>query len=349
MTKCRRINLAVVLALSIAPAATADTVSTSDGSTIVGTIQQIANGKLVLLTTVAGRLEIDTSMVTGITTDKSVNVELTSGDTLVGTVEAAAEVGTVVVRSEVGDISAATSSISSMWPADAENPKLVAKLEAATPKWTVTLEGGVTRKEGNTDTLEGHGRFDVNRRTPDDLLRFYLAGKYNEQNKERTTNEYWGGIRYENNFSSRAYWYARTELEFDEFEDIDLRATAAAGFGRYWLKEADHELKTNAGAGYRHETYDGGRTENDFVLDLGLDYRADLTEWMHFTHSTVYSPNIEDFDNYRIAADTALLLPLKDDRWSWKLGIRNEYNSNPQPGLDRLDNTYYTSLVLQIR
>jgi hypothetical protein len=46
--------------------------------------------------------------------------------------------------------------------------------------------------------------------------------------------------------------------------------------------------------------------------------------------------------------DTALLIPFKDERWAWKMGMRNDYNSRPQSGLDRLDNTYYTSIVLSI-
>ncbi len=349
MEKCRNYVMAVVLGLSLATGAMADTVMTSDGSTIVGNIEKIADGKLVLATQAAGRLEIDLAMVTGIATDQVVSIELTSGDTLLGAVEPAAEAGTVTVRSEVGDISTATSNIVLLWSEGAENPRVAAQLEAAQPKWTATLEAGVTRTEGNTDTLEGHGRFDVKRKTSEDLLEFYLAGNYGEENKRRTKNEYFGGIRYENNMTDRSYWYARTRLEYDEFEDIDLRATAAAGFGYYWLKQPDHELKTSIGAGYRHEAYEGGRTEDSAVLDLGLDYRRDLADWLQFTHSTVYSPDVEEFNDYRLACDTALLLPLKNDVWSWKIGMRNDYNSNPQPALDRLDNLYYTSIVLRIR
>jgi len=341
--------IAVALGTLLAPVAMADTVMTSDGSSFVGTIEQIADGKVVLATQAAGRLTIDLTMVTGIATDQSVSIELASGDTLVGVVAPAAEAGSFVVQSEVGDVTAATSSIALLWTRGAENPRVAAQLEAAKPKWTATLEGGVTRTDGNTDTLEGHGRFDVKRKTSEDLLQFHLAGSYGEENKRRTKNEYLGGIRYENNMTDRSFWYTRMALEHDEFERIDLRATVAAGFGHYWLKKAEQELKTSIGAGYRHESYAGGRTEDDFVLDLGLDYRVELAEWIQFTHSTAYSPDIEEFENYRLALDTALLMPLRDDRLAWKIGMRNDYNSNPAPGLDRLDNTYYTSIVWHIR
>ncbi len=344
---------AVALAVLIGSTAAADVVTTSDGSRIVGNVVQIADGTLVILTEIAGKLEIDASKVTSISTDRSVHVAVDSGDTLVGPMEASGDGS--VVRSKLGDISISPTDITHLWAEGTENPQVAAvrekaeaEIEAAKPKWSTTLEGGLTRTEGNTDTLEGHGRLDVKRVTQSDLLHMYLAGKFSEQNDRRTTNEYFGGIRYENSVTERWFWYVRTELEFDEFEDIDLRATAAAGGGYYWLKRPEHELKTNLGVGYRHESYDGGRTENDAVLDLGLDYRVDVAPWVQLTHSTVYSPDFLEFDNYRLRLDTALLMPFKDERWAWKVGMRNEYNSRPQPGFDRLDNTYYTSIVLSL-
>ncbi len=334
----------------------ADVVTTSDGTRLVGTVEQISGGKLVIQTEIAGRLEIDASKITGISTDKPVNVAVSSGDKLVGAIDSSPAGDTSVVRSALGDIPISPDTVTMLWPEGTESPEIVAirkkadeEIAAAKPKWTVALEAGASATDGNTDTLEGHGRFDAKRKTKDDLLHFYLAGKYADDNDRRTANEYFGGIRYENKITDRWYWYARTELEFDEFEGIDLRATVATGAGYYWLKKPEHELKTSAGVGYRHESYDTGRSSDDAVLDLGLDYRVDLTPWAQFTHSTVYSPDFLEFEDYRLKLDTALVFPFKDDRWAWKLGMRNDYNSRPQPGFDRLDNLYYTSIVLSLK
>ncbi len=344
----------VACTFALSAGVAADVVMTSDGSTIVGKVEQIAGGKLVIVTGIAGRLEIDSSKVIGMSTDGSVHVALTSGDTLVGPVEGSAQ-GTTV-KSRVGDILIPPSEIAMLWQEGTENPQIAmvrqeAKelVEAAKPKWSKKLEGGLTRTEGNTDTLQGHGRLDVKRATKSDMLHMYLAGRYAEQNNLRTTNEYLGGIRYQNTVTEKWYSYARNEIEFDEFEGIDLRATAAAGAGYYWLKKSDHELKTGLGVGFRHESYDSGRTENDAVLDLGLDYRVDIAPWVQFTQSTVYSPDFLEFENYRLTLDSGLLIPFKNDQWALKFGIRNKYNSRPQRGLDRLDNTYYTSIVYSIK
>ncbi len=347
---------AVSLALMTVAVATADVITTVDGSRLVGTVEQIAGGKLVIQTEIAGRLEIDASKVVSVSTDRPVNVAVSSGDKLVGLMDSSPDGTTSVVRSELGDISIAPSNITLLWPEGTESPEIIAirakaqaEIEAAKPKWSATLEAGAAGTDGNTDTLEGHGRFDLKRTTEHDRLHFYLAARYSEQDDKRSKNEYLGGIRLEITSTRRWYWYARTEFEFDEFEGIDLRATAAAGAGYYWLKRPDHELKTSFGVGYRHESYDIERSSDAAILDLGLDYRLEISPWIQFTHSTLYSPDFLEFADYRLRLDTALLIPFKDERWAWKIGMKNQYNSRPQSGLDRLDNTYYTSIVLSLK
>jgi putative salt-induced outer membrane protein YdiY len=336
--------------------ATADTVTTSDGSRFVGTIEQVSDGTLVLVNDIVGRLEISAAKITAITTDGAAHIQFSTGDTLVGTIAEAPGQAGAIVKSALGEIHVTPGDIAVLWPKGKESPEVVAlreksaaALEAARPKWSTVLEAGAIYTEGNNDTLKGHGRFNAKRSTETDLLHFYVAGKYDEQNDARTSNEYLGGVRYEENISAKWLWYARSELEFDEFEDLDLRATAAAGVGYRWFDSPEHALKTSAGLGYRHESYDTGRSEDDAVIDLGLDYRLAVWEWATFTHSTVYSPDFEDFDNYRLKLDTALAMPFKDDRWAWKIGMRNDYNSRPQPGLERLDTEIYTSIVLTLK
>ena len=62
-----------------------------------------------------------------------------------------------------------------------------------------------------------------------------------------------------------------------------------------------------------------------------------------------YSPDFEEFDDYRLDVDTALLMPLKSDNLKLKLGMRNEYDSQPVAGNERLDNTYYANLLLELK
>lgn len=352
----RRFVVFALLAFSPVPMVRGDAVFTSDGSKIVGRIERFGGGKLIIVTEIAGKLEIDAGMITAIAVDEPLTVAFESGDRLVGTIEVSADQSTSVLHSALGDLTVTPSEIDAIWPVDGESPEVVAlKAEAdatrkaLTPVWTATLEAGGSSSEGNTETLEARGRLDIKRKTEKDLLHFYLYGKYHDNADRRTVNEYRGGVKFENHMTGKWYWYARTELEFDEFEDLDLRATAAAGVGYYWLKKEEHELKTRLGLGYRHEAYDTGRMDDQAIIDLGLDYRFELAPWVQFTQSTTYSPDFEEFNDYRLDADTALVFPFKDPRVKLKVGMSHEYNSRPQPGFERLDTTYYANIVLELK
>lgn len=350
-------SAAILLALTLAAAPLrADVIHTSDGSRLVGTIETIADGKLVILTEIAGRLEIDAAKVTAIDTDGPVNVQFDTGDRLIGTLEVFADRDETVMRTGLGDIVITGRTITSLWPKGEESPEVIAlkkqaeeSLEALRPKWAATLEAGGTLTEGNTKTLDGRGRLDIARKTSEDLLTFFLAADYSERDDARTKNEYRGGVRYEASRTERTYWYTRIELEFDEFEDLDLRSTASVGEGYYWIREPDRELKTSFGLGYRHEAFNLGRTTDAAVFDFALDYRIDLAPWAQFVHSGTYSPDIEETNDYRLDFDTALVFPFQNEDLKLKIGVRNEYNSRPARGIDRLDSTYYANIVLKLK
>lgn len=334
----------------------ADVLLTTDGSRIIGHIERIYQGKARISTEFAGTLEIDVTKLAAVGTDAPVTVQMTSGDRLVGIIEIRSDGEPSVIHASIGDIPIEMRQISALWAANGEDPEAVAikeKFEAQKellrPKWSATLEAGGVMKEGNADTIDGRGRFDVKRKTPDDLLEFFLAAEYSEQDDVRTRNEYRGGVRFENKINKRKYWYTRILLEFDEFENLDLRSTASYGYGYYWIQEDAHEFKTSLGVGYRHESFNTGDTLDSAVIDLGLNYRVDIGAWAQFTHSAMYAPDFEDFKDFRLDFDTALVLPFRDEKWKLKLGIRNEYNALPQRGIERLDNTYYANIVLDLK
>ncbi len=344
-----------LVGLLMATTTLADTVETTDGSRLVGTIVGMADGRLTIDTQIAGQLKIDVAKIVSITSDNPLVVKFASGDRLVGTMGKTEGGDRSVMKSTLGDIAIDVSKIDAMWSPDGEDPVTVAlkkeveqSIIAAKPSWSATLEAGGTRTEGNTDTRIARGRLDVTRKTNTELLDFYLAAKFNEQDGQRTVNEYRGGIRFEEKLDKKLFWYARTEFEFDEFEELDLRSTAALGGGYHWFNKPDHALKSSVGLGYRHESFDSGRSEDSAVIDLGANYRLDLAPWVHFTQSVSLSPSFDSFSDYRLETDTAFVIPLKNDRWKLKLGVQNEYNSQPQPGLDRLDSTYYANVVMNI-
>ena len=104
MKRLQTSALIIGLACAFAAPCSGDTSTTSDGSTLVGAIDGVADGKLVIITEIAGRLTIDLSKVTGISTARQMNVEIDSGDKLVGTVDTTAEPGQALVRSQLSEV-----------------------------------------------------------------------------------------------------------------------------------------------------------------------------------------------------------------------------------------------------
>lgn len=361
MKNMRTAQLAVVvLPLLFAATVGADVVTLTDGSRLLGTVERMGAGKLVLATKFAGTIEIDAAMVASIETDQTVNVGMTSGDRLVGPIEWKPQIERAVVQTEMGGVPISVENVEAIWPKDGKSPEVLAmeeqiakireEAEAQQAKWTAIFEAGVFFTEGNNDVFRAHGRAEAIRQSAKDLLKFYVSGEFSEEDDERSTHEVKGGAYYEYLFTERWFVYGRLDLEYDEFENLDLRLSTVVGPGYYWLKKPDHELKTRAGIGYLHESFMDGFTRDDAQAEVGLDYRVDITPWMQFTHSTTWYPTFESVRDYRIVSDSALLFPLTgSEMWKLKLGALYEYDSLPNPGFERLDQTYTASVLLELK
>jgi putative salt-induced outer membrane protein YdiY len=333
--------------------ALADSVTLSDGSILFGTVKGLAGGKLTLETDFAGSLEIDATKIRSIKTEQPINVALASGDRLVGAIEPNQAGDGFVVKTKHADVPIKSADVQDIWTKDGKSPEqttLEAEIAKHQAKWSATIEAGAVMKEGNTDSLTAHGAFELRRAGAEDMLKFYLRAGYAEQDDVRNQNEIIGGVDYEAWFTERWSWYTRLELEYDEFENLDLRTTAAAGLGYHWLKQEKLDLKTRAGVGYVHEAFSNGVTDDKGIIDLGLAFRWDIVDYVRFTHDANYSPSFDGIEDYRLRFDSAFTFPLGDsDRWKFKVGMLNEYDSMPEPGVERLDNTYYTSFVLDVK
>ena len=338
----------------------ADVVTLSDGSRLVGVVRRMSGDKMLVETDFAGTLEIDAAKIDAIETDHPVNVEMVSGDRLIGNVEHVAEDGRYVVRTAMGPVPINFVTVERLWAVGEKSPetlvyeaefaRLKEDVEAQRPHWSANVEVGANYKEGNNDVLEARGRIELRRTTLDDMLLFWASGDYGEQDDRRSTAEAKGGATYEYSLTDRWFWQAKFSLEYDEFENLDLRAIVSTGPGFYWIKRPDHELRNRVGLGYQHESFMDGTTTNEGLFNLGLDYHLDLAAWLRFTHTTDYYPSFEGLDDYRLVVDNALIIPLADSEvWKLKLGALYEYDSHPRPGVERLDQTYYANMLLEVK
>ena len=222
---------------------------------------------------------------------------------------------------------------------------IVAQEEPAA-SWTGRAEFGLDGQTGNSERLSLKGLVQTTRATDFARLSLYLRGQFEETSGERSKNEIIAGTKYERDLSERTFAFLHIEMERDEFESLDLRSTLTVGIGYFLIRAETHELKIRAGPSYQHEELDDGSTTDNLLAGLGYDYRLDLNERIRFTSTLSYFFNATEMDDWRLTAENAAEIPISTDAaWKLRLGIRNAYDALPQPGVERLDTSYFTSLT----
>lgn len=326
----------------------ADIVTTRDGARIVGKVTKIDDGKIYLTTSYAGDLVIKQSEVSGLTTDAPIVVRLASGTTLQGTV--ASEGETLKINGPDGQLLTQMGKVAATWAPGSEDPQIVAmkkQLKARERHWAYEVALDANGKTGNKEQLGTAVSARATLKTPEDTLQFYTG--YNRQVTDGTksADQFKAGVDYQNNFSGKKSWYMRDEGGFDRVKDIELYNVAAAGMGYDFIKEKKHTLTTRAGFSFRYEGYKNPATTDisSAGLDFGLNHEWEF-DASKLVNRLTYVPSFDDFANYTVKHESFYELPLANPRWKLRVGVSNDYNSQPGAGVERLDTSYFTRLVL---
>ena len=142
-------------------------------------------------------------------------------------------------------------------------------------------------------------------------------------------------------------WFLDGELERDEFESIDLRSTASTGLSYRVFNRPNHSLQALMGLGYRHESYLDDTSDNTPTLNLGMKHALIVSTWLQMTNTLSFTPSVSDLDDYLLVQDYGINMPIGDSDLSLRLGIKNNYNSQPEAGLEKLDTIYYSRLLFR--
>ncbi len=339
-TLLRSASAAVLFALCGAPLS-ADVVETKNGSRLVGTVTGIGGGSVTLSTDYAGSLTIKQSDVVAITTDGPVAVRLASGTRIDGKVSGTA--GALTVTGADGTISTSVDKVAASWAAGGKDPAIAA-LERG---WAYEAAVDVSGKTGNKEQLGTGFSFRATLAGSRDTLQFYSAYDRQVSDGVKSADQFKAGLDYANNFSGKKSWYVRDEAGFDRVKDIELYNVAAAGLGYDFIKEAKQTLTGRAGLSFRYAGYKNPRTEDvkSAGMDFGLTHKLQMENAI-LRNSLTYVPAFDDVAVYVITHESSLEMPLLSTQWKLRMGVANDYNSKPGRGVERLDTTYFTRLVL---
>ncbi|RXK55112.1 DUF481 domain-containing protein [Oleiharenicola lentus] len=347
--KSFRILISSLLALWLAASAWADRVELADGSIVNGKILSAEGGKLKVETAFAGTIEIAQDKVLSFATDEAVNVSLASGSAVLGKVAASGQGITVAAAN--GQQVAGTAEVVAVWRQGADSPAMreaKAAAEKLKRRWAYEAAAAITGRTGGSEKFAGSVGFKATLAGPEDKLIF--AGIINraQENGNETANDWRAGVDYSSSIAhSNTVWYVRTDIGKDEIKAIDLRSNSAFGFGRKLVKNDNQDTEVRLGLGYVYETYTNGAANfSSAGLDVALINSSTLG-WAKMNNVVTWSPSFKEFANYRLVHETSFDLPVKGaDFWKLRFGVNNDYQSKPAGGIEKLDTTYFSALIL---
>lgn len=326
----------------------ADSVEISDGSVLHGKLLGIIDGNLTIQTSFAGKIKVPVTEIESINSDKELSLRLEDNRTFDGIIEKNEENGLTIRDSGQSFM---FSEIKHLWDTDSSDPLILAAQKNALAmqmKWKHAVGFDLTGASGNTDSFGLGVRLDSlygNKMRAYDFYFSYL----NSKKKDLTiVDETKFGVEYDSRFFEELSWYAKTDLENDRLEDIDLRATAALGLKYSWMETSDYKTSVRGGAAFRFEELGSDSVKNlsEPALDFGLEHSQQLKKFIFFESDVSFIPSLDDFSDFLFRKDTAFILLLdKEQDWKVRSGIDGTYNSTPVPGKEEMDLKYYLRVI----
>lgn len=330
--------LLLLLCLIAIPAPTlADQVTMVNGDRLTGRVIGLAEDKLTLETDYAGTIELAADQISGIVTEQPVDIRLSGGERLEGTLGAAGKAGQVAVGP------------SEQRPASVVPWAAVAAINPPAPKppaWkgSFTLSGG--RQTGNTRKNSLSIAADAARKFGNN--RFSLRFQFNYADEDDTidTRNTYGALKYDNFLTEKAYWYLGVELLNDKFKDLSLRTVVGPGLGYQVWDEERRSLLFEGGLAYFSEDRRTGEDNSWVTARLAGDVRYRLIEILTLSDRLVIYPSLEQGGEFQLRNEAGLATPLAEN-WNLQLNHILEYDSDPQPGIKATDTTSLLGLQYQ--
>lgn len=329
----------------------ADEIRLQDGGMFKGEILSISEDCVEIQTDFAGILKVDRARISGFSVDNPVFVRLENGEVRSGTISSP-EPGSVEIADAAKKVETSLSSVRQGWLNPEDDPERIEEQQAEKEtgrKWNYRTVANFSGKSGNSDEKRIGVGLVAKLVGEKDELRLDGAYDSRESNGTKSSDRRKLGARYTSYFNDPWGWYVRQEFEDDKFKNIQLRSMSAVGFSYRQKDKKKEKLALNLGVNYRHETYvDNTPASSNIGLDLGLNHFFGVERKFELHNELTLVPSVEDLTNYLISQESYLDMPLNDSRrWKLRLGLENDYNSQPTGGRAALDSRYYSSFVAE--
>ena len=308
----------------------ADEIILENGDRISGIVKRVDNGSLIVETDYSQQMNIKTSAVTTIVTVNPVEVHLTSGEVLKGRL-ITDESGRIIVSPGVEREPVAID-----W-------NMVESINPPPVKWTGHVMVGGNSSEGNTDEVNVSSEFEATRRTKQDRFGLGFNYNYGEDDDEVTTRNASGFLKYDHFLSQHWYVYLATEMFYDRFDDLNLRAIVGPGLGYQVWDDTSKSLAFELGISYLSEDLREGDDDHWVNGRLSIPFMFKISEYLTFRDKPLFYLNLEETERYLIRNDASILTAIGAS-WSLRVSHIYKYDSEPSEDVRETDTTWIGAL-----
>ncbi len=326
--------LLLLTTAAVASAAT-DVVTMITGEKLVGEIKKVEKDVLTMSTAYSDSdFKIEWGKVASLESDRQFLVETFDGRRVSGPLKTdAANKATV----SVGDVSVPLAEISSMVPFD----------RSFWSRFDVGFDFGYSMTQANSATqlTFGGNLLYRDRQIVDTVL--MNAFKSSQSNAPETQRwDFGNDFRY----LLGERWYANTTQDFMNSDEqrLDLRTTIGGGGGRYLLRSSSQHLAVGGGLAWTNEDYTDPAipTKDSAEAYVGTEFMTEKLKVTDLVTRFTYYPSLTIDDRYRINYRFDLDFNLPGD-WYFRIGIFENFDSQPPPGLSRNDYGWSNSFGLK--
>ncbi|HTO70719.1 MAG TPA: DUF481 domain-containing protein [Myxococcota bacterium] len=259
---------AFVAAFALAARARADEIQFTNGDKLTGKIVKLADGKLTVDSTVAGKVDVKWTDIATMSSDEPVTVVLDDGRSVTETLG----------PSEPGQVKAGGETIAL---------SNTAKLNPEPVQWHGNAVVAARFDRGNTVGDNFDGTVGAVRRSEVDRITLgagYSAAESMDSDgtgKHADKSKAFGAGQYDYFFEPQGYGYGNLRAEKDRFADLNLRLTTGLGLGYQWIETETTKFNTEAGLSYisehLHDSSDNNYLAARIAWHLDWSFYPDLT------------------------------------------------------------------------
>lgn len=202
-----------------------------------------------------------------------------------------------------------------------------------------SIDYGLSYTSGNSALSSSLGAAVEYQRTKD-LVRLTTSSQFNSQSKGPNTNRYTFDGQYFRQISQRWFYGGVLDLLKSDQQDLDLRTTVGAVFGRSVVRTHRTSFRLFAGTVFSRENYSPqgqtATTQQNAEALIGANFYTFRFKVLDVRSSALLYPSLSDPGRVRLSSDSNLHIELIKDFY-WDFHLYENFDSRPPVNAPRND------------